>query len=404
MALQSVRNGWQQSAEFVQNKLRAEVKEFLRKHAEAELFIVTGAAGMGKSSFIKSITGENVYVGSTLESGTTTTSLVPAVISSKRCLFLDMPGFSTRDFHDWDIFERLMAGLSVVQPYVQFRGVLYVDSMKDNRVTAATERVLKWLFCFCGAEFMPNVTVVTTQWDELNQAGVKTRLSRFGLWKSGDPLEPFFNNGAGVYHHGLIQDGNTNQTLDIDEDAGRRRFLARQMIASRYEGSTTLKLQIHTEIVNGAALDSTQAGRWLRYGHFEYHPHESEGTAGGASLSGSDSDDSDEEEATPNHDNANTTTGGWGEQFSGLWSDPERIRPWVNLLFQAAKMYISTSRGPSMPSFTTSGGGFMDDLGHDGFFETDFPDFYEAPDVDMGSSGIFDDDPIDESNSGCFIL
>ncbi|KAL2863363.1 uncharacterized protein BJX67DRAFT_374564 [Aspergillus lucknowensis] len=400
MALQSLRNGWQQSAEFVQNKLRAEVKEFLRKHAEAELFVVTGAAGMGKSSFIKSITGENVYVGSTLESGTTTTSLVPAVIGNKRCLFLDMPGFSTRDFHDWDIFERLMAGLSVVQPYVQFRGVLYVDSMKDNRVTAATERVLKWLFCFCGAEFMPNVTVVTTQWDELNTAGVKTKLSRFGLWKSGDLLEPFFDNGADVYHHGLIQDGNTNRTLHIDEDAGRRRFLARQMIASRYEGPTTLKLQIHTEIANGAALESTQAGRWLRCGHFEYHPRESEGTAGGASLSDSDTDDSDEEEATPNHDNPNTTTGGWGEQFSGFWSDPERIRPWVNLLFQAAKMYISAPRGPSMPSFTTSDG----DFGYDGFFGTDFPDLYEAPDVDMGSSGNFDDDPIHQSNSGCFIL
>lgn len=35
----------------------------------ADLFIVTGPAGVGKSSFIKSVTGEDVYIGSTLESG-----------------------------------------------------------------------------------------------------------------------------------------------------------------------------------------------------------------------------------------------------------------------------------------------------------------------------------------------
>lgn len=55
------------------------------------------------------------------------------VIGSRRCLFMDVPGFNTRDFDDWDVFQRLMTGMSIVHPYVQFRGVLYVDSMENNR-------------------------------------------------------------------------------------------------------------------------------------------------------------------------------------------------------------------------------------------------------------------------------
>jgi len=35
----------------------------------AEVIIVTGAGGVGKSSLIQSITGHDVYVGNTLESG-----------------------------------------------------------------------------------------------------------------------------------------------------------------------------------------------------------------------------------------------------------------------------------------------------------------------------------------------
>jgi GTP-binding protein EngB required for normal cell division len=39
------------------------------KSAGSDLFIVCGDGGVGKSSFIKSITGEEVYIGSTLQSG-----------------------------------------------------------------------------------------------------------------------------------------------------------------------------------------------------------------------------------------------------------------------------------------------------------------------------------------------
>ena len=38
----------------------------------ADLFIICGDGGVGKSSFIESVTSEDVFVGSTLESGKNT--------------------------------------------------------------------------------------------------------------------------------------------------------------------------------------------------------------------------------------------------------------------------------------------------------------------------------------------
>ncbi|KAL3429191.1 hypothetical protein BDV09DRAFT_190347 [Aspergillus tetrazonus] len=260
MALVSLSNGWKASAEMLTSKISEKVEKFLSKHAGADLFIVTGCAGAGKSSFIKCITQEDVYVGSTLKSGTTTTSLVPVVIGNRRCLFMDVPGFNTRDFDDWDVFERLMTGMSIVQPYVQFRGVLYVDSMESNRGTPAAEKILNWLFYFCGKDYMPNVTVVTTRWDGLDVDGIQDKLSRFELWKSDNTFQALFCNGAKVYHHGLVKEGLDFKTLHIQRQSERRRSLAQTMIMSCYHGPTSLQLQIHVEIANGAALERTSAG------------------------------------------------------------------------------------------------------------------------------------------------
>ncbi|KAL4971429.1 hypothetical protein BDW66DRAFT_165244 [Aspergillus desertorum] len=400
MALQSLRNGWTETADFIQTKLRDEVNEFLRKHADADLFIVTGPAGVGKSSFIKSVTGENVYVGSTLKSGTTTTSLVPAVIGNKRCLFLDMPGFNTRDFDDWDIFQRVMIGLSVVQPYVQFRGVLYVDAMEDNRVTDAAEKILSWLYYFCGTQFMPNVTIVTTWWDNLNDDGIETKLARFEKWKGSDLFQRLFVNGAAEYHHGLYKEGTKYSTLHLERKANQRRLRAREMIAARYEGRTTLRLQIHIEIENGATLEATEAGKWLRYGHARRTQPNGDSSAN--ATPGNSSTDNDSERDSESDMFEPDTAGSWGEQFSGFWSNPERIKPWAQLLLNAVKLYMSASSRPDMASFPTSGGSWA-------LFD-DPPDFdLQSPGDDYCfPAGIFDEDtlfePIPDSKPDCLIL
>lgn len=281
-----------------------------------------------------------------------------------------MPGFNTRDFDDWDIFQRLMAGMSVVQPYVQFRGILYVDTMDQDRVTPAAEKILTWLFYFCGTDFIPNVTIVTTKWDGLDEDGIETKLTRFNKWKENALLRRFFHHGAGSYHHGLVGEEGNYRTLHIDRKADKRRSLAREMIAACYQGATGLRLQIHIDIANGATLETTQAGRWLKYGHAESAPPEDEASSSRSHHSGSAASDSEEDqhhhdnEARPNANPEPSATGGWGEQFFRFCEDPNRVKPWVELLFRAAKMYMKSS--------SSARGSFSHD--------DDFPEAFEGPD------------------------
>ncbi|RHZ67324.1 uncharacterized protein CDV56_106958 [Aspergillus thermomutatus] len=391
--LQPIKNGWHVFSDLVCNKLTEGAESFLKKHTGADLFIVTGPAGVGKSSFIKSITGEDVYIGSTLESGTKTTSLVPSVIGNQRCLFLDMPGFNTRDFDDWDVFHRLMTAMSVVERYVEFRGVLYVDSMEENRVTPATEKILTWLWLFCGQDYMPNVTIVTTRWDGLDVDGIQSKMSRVERWQAEGLLQRFFSHGASIYHHGLVMEGGNYKTLHIERRAEERRLLARDEITARYHDPTTLKLQIYTEIANGATIDTTLAGKLLKYGRAA-DDTQGHGEASTDSSTGSDSAREEQRGEHQQRDRANSygeasARAAWADQFSYAWED---IKPWVRLLYMAARMYMSSSSSssPSSPPVFDS---FVDDDSQGIFFEEEFS-FPDEP-----FSG-----PEESSGWGCVIL
>jgi hypothetical protein len=241
------------------------------------------------------------------------TALVPTVINGKRCLFLDMPGFNTVDFDNWDVFFRLMTALSVVQSYVEFRGVLYVDSLKDERLTPSAEKILTWLSLFCGMEYMSNVTIVVTKWDGRDEDGIAEKMAKFEQWKE-TLLGSMISKGAVVYHHGLTETGNNYKTLHIEKAASERRARARNFISTNYRGSTDIKLQIYNEIANGATIDTTQAGRWLKYGH-------------------------DCSEDDGNNSSSNSETG-----QKSLWDkvDIKDIERWANLLFKASKFFMST--------------------------------------------------------------
>ncbi|KAK1142903.1 hypothetical protein N8T08_007144 [Aspergillus melleus] len=132
--------------------------------------------------------------------------------------------------------------MSVIQPYVEFRGVLYVDSMKESRIAPFREKIVTWISRFCGKHCMPNVTFVTTMWDGLNDDGIEEKLHRVELWKTSELLRDFLE----------------------DRRAQTRRSLARGAIANRYSMLTDLKLQIYIEISTGTNIDETEAAKWLK--------------------------------------------------------------------------------------------------------------------------------------------
>jgi hypothetical protein len=188
------------------------------------------------------------------------------VIEGKRYLFLDVPGFDAEDLDDWQSFRKLMTAIATINPFVTFRGVLFVDRLGEDRVKISTYKILTWLKHFCGAKYMPNVTIITTFWDTLNNDGIKEKLARYESWSAGELLQPLLHHGAKTYHHGLIVDGDELKTFHHRREQADRAKSARQMIHRRYSEPTDLFLQIYTEIGQGCSLEETTAGHWLKFG------------------------------------------------------------------------------------------------------------------------------------------
>ncbi|GAD93812.1 hypothetical protein AFUA_7G00890 [Paecilomyces variotii No. 5] len=377
-SMDPIRNGWDRFSTMVQNNLTHQVETFLKAHLDADLHIVTGHARVGKSSWIKSMTGEDVYIGSTLKSATQKVSLVPATIGNKRCLFLDMPGFGTCDFDDWDIFYKLMTAMSVVRPYVEFKGVTYVDSMKSDSVTPEAEKILTWLSLFCGQDFMPNVTVVTTKWDGNDADGIKEKLTRVEQWKEEKIFRPFFSHGATIYHHGLLVEGSKEgddkyTTLHVDRKAAERRVKAHNYFATRYRNSPKLQLQIYTEIANGATIETTSAGKWLRYGHTAAPSQDDERADPNASTGHASAHEEHHRETDSNDDSSSEDEGGFSFSY-------EDCKPWIKLLITAARMFgsWSSSRESGRAPFYDEDFSNMFEDGYDPF-GSGFPDKEEKP-------------------------
>lgn len=232
-----------------------------------------------------------------------------------------MPGFNTRDFDDWDIFYRLVTAMSVISP---------------------AEKILTWLSLFCGTDYMPNVTIVITKWDTLNEDGVNDQLDRVNRWKHEPLLQPFHGNGHGakLYYHGLSQADNENRTLHIHGSAEIRSTLARHYIAERYRDPTTLELRIYHEIANGIPVDRTAASRFLRR---ENEASSNEST--GASSSSSSSHKQQEQDKQPGQNGTSQDPSGESSEsgFSKFWEGLQckDAKDWVDLFFQIAKFYFN---------------------------------------------------------------
>ncbi|KAH8429163.1 GTPase domain-containing protein [Aspergillus melleus] len=328
-------DGWKAFTDYMCSTLTEEMQALLENNMGTSCLLVTGGTGTGKSSFIKCITTKDVYVGSTLESGTKSISLVPSVIHEKLYMFLDMPGFNADDLDDWETFSRLMNAMAVLKNYVVFRGVIYVDPMDAPRASPAARNMPTWLSRFCGIEYMRNVTVVTTKWDLLSADGIEQRLERVGYWKEHPLYHDFVNYESVVYHHGLVQENGNNTTLSERKQNEERKLGAENMIAERYRDPSSVQLQVDIEIENGASIYSTEAGRWLK----RFEPR-----SGSPESSTSSQNDGQR---------------GPGES-SGFWAGI-RAKDCVDLFVNAAKVYrsmtdpVTFSAGPSFDSFESTG-------------------------------------------------
>ncbi|KAL4876659.1 hypothetical protein BJY04DRAFT_222837 [Aspergillus karnatakaensis] len=231
------------------------------KASHVKVIIILGHLRSGKSSLFEALTGLEGYSKGGVES----------VLHIRR-----HPGLNDTGKNNADILREIARFLNATKDAVTYAGILYVTPATLQYSSEAKQN-LRFLEEFCGLDYSPFITFVTTLWDDMSLSGVERndslmREMRDKKWSS------FIDRGTHIYHHGRVYRGGieTLETLPLeDKDATRqamaqeaRRAHARQMIEGVYpadrEYSITLVVR---ELLARPAVEATTAAGYLQMTH-----------------------------------------------------------------------------------------------------------------------------------------
>ncbi|KAF7983557.1 hypothetical protein HWV62_21140 [Athelia sp. TMB] len=159
-------------------------------------------------------------------------------------VFVDTPGFDDTNLSDADILLRIATWLTATyQKHIHLTAILYLHRISDNRMAGSALRNMELFQRLCGDAALPNVVLVTTMWDEVDEATGERREQelRDTFWAS------MIDSGSQIarFYH-------------TPESAWK--------ILGPYTGHfRPVKLQIQMELVDkGMPLSKTAAGSFLK--------------------------------------------------------------------------------------------------------------------------------------------
>jgi len=153
------------------------------------IVIVIGQAGAGKSSFINAAAGSNLPVGHSLQSCTKKVQSVTAGWRGRKVVFVDTPAFDI----DIDVnaeanlrrqIEKWQKKTSTQNHAVA--GIIYLHKISETRIMEPPHKRLKTFDQLCGGGLSEKVLLVTTMWNEVDQAVGTSREHqiRANYWES----------------------------------------------------------------------------------------------------------------------------------------------------------------------------------------------------------------------------
>lgn len=202
--------------------------------------------------------------------GTIGHRVLPAIVHGKQYLFVDTPGFGAADLANETVFEDIINFLKVIGPFVSIVGVMFVFSVRKDRLTQGEMKTIRWLQCFCGPEFFQNITLVMTQWDRVTEDDMDQARENVKKLIAG-PFSPILNPplgivGGSIYHHGILDEHGSDKWIPLSKKSNRetRVHRAGSLIRQRYETvETPAKLQIQVEMDRHWKQDETEAAKCL---------------------------------------------------------------------------------------------------------------------------------------------
>ncbi|KAL2060460.1 hypothetical protein VTL71DRAFT_9491 [Oculimacula yallundae] len=210
------------------------------KPSDANMILVMGVTGSGKSFLINQLAGRNVVTESDrLDSCTAVCQAIPIEIGRTKVLLIDTPGFDDSKRTDVDILTEISKLLAVQYKLgVSLKGIIYLHRITDNRYQGSSVRTLDIFKEICGEKALRNVILASTRWDKVEE--------QEGAARETELRQKFWSY--------MLDHGSKMTRYHGDRDS------AHAMI-SQLLGSSNIVLDIQRQLVDeGRPLDETSAG------------------------------------------------------------------------------------------------------------------------------------------------
>ncbi|KIW87491.1 uncharacterized protein Z519_11814 [Cladophialophora bantiana CBS 173.52] len=209
---------------------------------------VMGPTGVGKSSFIKALTGaEDIVIGHGLTSATSKVQCYNLAHEGTNFLLVDTPGFDDSSGLDNDVVQEILSWLkSSMGEGLLLNGLIYLHRIIDPRITGTARSNMRLFRELCGSDNLHKVVLATTFWaavdGELGQRREAQLLEDPKFWK------PMAEKGSRAFR--LRQD--------------RTAYL--QILSHIARKNDKFLVQAQQEMRRGQEAHETSAGRAMNLG------------------------------------------------------------------------------------------------------------------------------------------
>lgn len=172
-------------------------------------------------------------------------------LGKKRVYLIDTPGFDDTFRSDTEVLKEIAFSLaSLYKQGVKLAGLLYLHRITDRKMQGSALKSLHMLKAVCGESSFPNVVLVSTMWNVLEQSGVSfdSGVQREKELRSNDNFWGLMEKGGShiVRHSGGLQSAISIVSLLVDKKSPIVLDIQRQMIDE------------------GKSLDETIAGKFVQ--------------------------------------------------------------------------------------------------------------------------------------------
>lgn len=227
----------------------------ISKPKPTTLFIgLMGMTGVGKSSFIKKLTGDpEIIIGRGLKS--CTQEIQPARMNyvdeeTKKeydIYLIDTPGYDDTNRTDTETLKTFVKWLELKEvANVKLSGLIYLHRITDDRIGGSAAKNLTMMQNLVGEDNLKNVMLVTSRWEGMT--------SEDDLYVAEEREKELKNQGG--YWHAMLNFGASYHRYDNKVET------AKEIIKQLVHNSPAF-LQIQKELKEGLSLGDTAAGKAL---------------------------------------------------------------------------------------------------------------------------------------------